>query len=168
MLNGSADSSRVEMAVSAPLSAELAELNELFNEMDEEEETGMFESLGLSFGCCDGRTSDDNVAFTAEDSSTLQSPLQSSDEQNNEDEEAVMNFFDDCYCIDGPMIGMDYDLPEDEVNQGAGSEAEMAALDGVPILVPLLPSPLLALVIQQEFAPLPLALLALYICLCLR
>lgn len=42
-----------------------------------------------------------------------------------------MNFFDDCYCIDGPMIGMDYDLPEDEVNQGAGSEAEMAALDGV-------------------------------------
>lgn len=138
------------MSVQRQPSAELAELNELFNEIGEEETGGILESLGLSFGCCDGRTSEENeLPFADSEESELvtdsSATLQSSDEQNNEDEEAVMNFFDDCYCIDGPMLDMDYDPSQAEVIQGAGgeaeiaagSEAEIAALNGVCMCFPL-------------------------------
>ena len=99
-------------------SAEREELISLFDEMEEDE--GLLEYLFITCGC--GDEEDDEVPLNQTSYLPLP-PLppsyedQISYEGNREDEEAVMNFFDN--SCDG--------------TEARGSEAEMAAIEGVRV-----------------------------------
>ena len=95
------------MNVSAPPSAELAELNELFDGM-KKEEMGIFESL-LTCGC--HRDEDEELCLNHDSTSPLSPSI---DRSSPEDEEVIMNFF--------------------EGNQSSGSAEEMSAIPGVSVL----------------------------------
>ena len=94
-------------------SAEREELIALFDGMGEED-SGLLEYLGITCGC--GDEEDDEVPLNQTSYLPLP-PLPPSYEGNREDEEAVMNFFDN--SCDG--------------SEARGSEPGMAALEGVRV-----------------------------------